>query len=84
MKKLLLIALLVAGLTFIFSQQSILDVIANVPNATEIKINKKDNSKLLDGTIYNYNSSKLFLNTACLQKRDYITIGIIMIGKIDF
>ena len=76
MKKLLLIALLVAGLTFIFSQQSILDVIANVPNATEIKINKKDNSKLLDGTIYNYNSSKLFLNTACLQKRDYITIGI--------
>jgi len=75
--KLLLIALLIVGCTFIFPQQPILDVIANVPNATEIKITKKDNSKLLDGKIYNYNSSKLFLNTACLQKRDYITIGVI-------
>ena len=76
MKKLLLILLLIVGLTSIFAQQPILDVIADIPNAAEIKITKKNNSKLINGTIYNYNSSKLLLNTACLQKRDFITIGI--------
>ena len=77
MKKLILLSILLfVGLNFISAQQPILDVIANVPNATEIKIIKKDNSKLLNGTIYNYNSSNLYLNTACLQKRDYITIGV--------
>ena len=76
MKKRLLFALFVVGWNFIFTQQTILDIIANIPNATEIKITKKDNSKLINGTIYNYNSSKLLLNTAWLQKRDYITIGI--------
>ena len=74
--KILVILLLLFGCNFISAQLPILDVIANVPNGIEIKIIKKDNSKLLNGTIYNYNSSKLFLNTACLQKRDYITIGV--------
>ena len=75
--KLLIIALFTVGVTFIFSQQPIIDVISKVPNAVEIKITKKNDSKLINGTISTYNSSKLLLNTACLQKRDYMTIGIV-------
>ena len=75
--KLLIIALFTVGVTFIFSQQPIIDVISKVPNAVEIKITKKNDSELINGTISTYNSSKLLLNTACLQKRDYITIGVI-------
>ena len=36
--KLLIIALFTVGVTFIFSQQPIIDVISKVPNAVEIKI----------------------------------------------
>ena len=77
MKKLLLIALLIAGCVIVFAQQPITDSLLNLPNSTEVKITMKDHLKLKKGTIYNFNSSELLLNTACFKKRDYMAFGIV-------
>tara|TARA_B100000315_G_C14260768_1_gene444048 strand:- start:131 stop:670 length:540 start_codon:yes stop_codon:yes gene_type:complete len=77
MKKLLLIALLIVGCVVVFGQQPIMDSILKLPNSTEVKITTKDYLALKKGTIYKFNSIELFLNTACLKKRDYIAFGIV-------
>ena len=72
------------GLHFVFGQQSIGDVqvedmaprVANISKTTDVIITTKDDAERRSGTIYLYDASKLVLNTAWLQKRDYITIGV--------
>ncbi len=60
----------------IFAQQSAVNSLSYVSNSTDVKIQIKGNTEIKSGTIYRYDSSKLILNTARFQKRDFITIGI--------
>ena len=47
-----------------------------ISNSTDVKIKLKGDAIIKSGTIYRYDSSKLILNTARFQKRDFITIGV--------
>ena len=76
------------GLHFIVGQQSIGDVqvedmsprVANISKTTDVIITTKDDAEGRSGTIYLYDASKLVLNTAWLQKRDYTYISDIVDG----